>query len=65
VDKEIREIVRKLIRQGWRVEWAPKRQHGMAYSPDGVTIVVLPSTPGGGRWKQNLLTALRRGGYRD
>lgn len=59
--KEVRELVRQLERQGWRVEHG--KGHSKAFSPDGRTIVVLPLTPGGGRWKQNLIAQLRRGGF--
>jgi hypothetical protein len=62
-NKEIREITHKLIEQGWRIEEAKRGGHAKAFSPDGQTIVALPSTPGGGRWKQNLIAQLRRGGF--
>lgn len=60
--KEIREIKKQLAAQGWRVE-ETKRGHALAYSPDGITIVTLPGTPGRGRWKQNLISELRKGGF--
>lgn len=62
VKQEVRELVRDLERQGWRVE-ARKGGHLVAYSPDGKTMVTLPSTPGDRRWRQNAISQLRRGGY--
>lgn len=61
--KEVREIAAKLREQGWRIEEARRGGHAKAFSPDGVTIVVLPGTPGGGRWKQNLISDLKKGGF--
>jgi hypothetical protein len=61
MNKEVREIVAKLIEQGWRIEEGTK--HGKAYPPDpSQPAVILPGTPGGGRWKQNLISQLRRSG---
>ena len=59
--KEIREIIRQLERQGWEIVY--RKGHPLAKSPDGSTIVSLPTTPGEGRWKQNLISDLRKGGF--
>ncbi len=60
MDKEVRELVDELRRQGWRVEVAA---HVQAYSPDGVSIVTFASTPSDHRWKKNTISRLRRGGF--
>lgn len=60
--KEVREIVDKLLAQGWTVE-PDGGGHYKATPPDKTKrIVTLPSTPGKGRWKQNLTSQLRRSG---
>ena len=61
MDKEVREIAEKLVKQGWRIEEGSK--HAKAYPPDPTkSVVILPGTPGKGRWKQNLISQLRRSG---
>lgn len=61
MNKEIREITVKLEKQGWRIEQATK--HIKAWPPDpNMPMVMLPTTPGRGRWKQNLISQLRRSG---
>lgn len=60
--KEIREIARQLEAQGWTIR-PSKAGHHIATPPDKTKrAVVLPGTPGRGRWKQNLLAQLRRSG---
>lgn len=61
MDREVRELVESLERQGWRVEQGGR--HLKAFSPDGKTIVSLPLTPSDHRWRANALRYLRRGGY--
>jgi hypothetical protein len=63
VKKEVREILKKAEKQGWRIDQG--KEHTKAYSPDGVTIVAVANTPGGGRWKQNLIAELKRGGFEE
>lgn len=59
--KEVREIAAKLEEQGWTIDWQAK--HPKACPPDKTKpCVPLPSTPGRGRWKQNLVAQLRRSG---
>lgn len=59
--KEVKEIAEKLERQGWRIDETKK--HPMACPPDPTKpCVPLPTTPGRGRWKQNLIASLRRSG---
>jgi hypothetical protein len=60
--KEVREIARKLEEQGWEIRTG-NQGYEFAYPPDkSKRPVKLPSTPGGKRWKQNLIGALRRNG---
>ncbi|MGO9873441.1 MAG: hypothetical protein ACLPVY_06540 [Acidimicrobiia bacterium] len=61
MNREVRDIVRRLESQGWRIESGSK--HYLAYPPDLTkAIVTIPSTPSGGRWKQNLIGQLRKSG---
>lgn len=62
--EEIREIIRALEAQGWRVDGGGK--HYKAFPSDNTrAIVTFSKTPSDSRWKQNLLAQLRRSGYRD
>lgn len=59
--KDIDIIRRALLDQGWRIE--SKGGKPMAHPPDkSARPVLLPLTPGGGRWRQNLIAQLRRSG---
>lgn len=61
--KDIKRIRKALEAQGWRIEHR-KGGHYMAYPPDkSLPPVLLPSTPSGPRWRQNLLAQLRRSGF--
>ncbi len=57
--KEIREILKPLEAQGYSYDHS-NGGHPKLYSPTGAFVISFPSTPGGGRWKQNLLAELRR-----
>lgn len=61
MNKELREIVKQLEAKGYSV-----RQEGGGHlivrNAEGNRVWALPSTPGRGRWKQNLLHDLRRKG---
>ncbi len=62
--REIQQIRRALIKQGWRIE-ARKGGHDMAFPPDKTKRPVpLPSTPGGPRWRDNLIAQLRQSGFK-
>ena len=58
--KELRGIVRQLNELGYKVE--QRKNHYVVKSPDGKSLYALPSTPGGGRWRANLVSELRRRG---
>jgi hypothetical protein len=59
--KEVKEIARKLERQGWTIK--PGTKHDLACPPDkDKPCVPLPGSPGRGRWKENLVAQLRRSG---
>jgi hypothetical protein len=62
VHKEVREIADKLEAQGWVIKQG-NQGYAFAYPPDpSKRPVKLPSTPGGGRWRENLISVLRRSG---
>ncbi len=59
--KEVAELAEALEAQGWTIDYT--RKHPVARPPDkDQPCVSLPSTPGRGRWKQNLISKLRRSG---
>jgi predicted RNA binding protein YcfA (HicA-like mRNA interferase family) len=61
VNKEIRDIVKKLEKQGWRIEQGGK--HLKAYPADkSMPLVVIPGTPSDHRSLKNLIAQLRRSG---
>lgn len=59
------DLIRQALEdQGWRIEPGRKGRHAVAYPPDkDVAPVVLPSTPSGPRWRENLIAQLRRSGF--
>ena len=59
--KEIRSLVREIENAGFTVTRANGR-HVKVYNAEGKFIYSLPSSPGRGRWKQNLVSELRRRG---
>lgn len=61
MNKEIREIVKQLEAKGYSVR-QEKGGHLIVRNAEGNRVASLPSTPGGGRWKQNLLHELKRRG---
>lgn len=62
MNKEVRRIVRELEKQGWRVE--RRKSKSVAFSPDGVTEVPVHHTPSDKKSLKNLVSQLKRGGYR-
>jgi hypothetical protein len=61
IHREVRDIVKKLEGLGLTVTRG-NGSHLKVYSADGKYIYSLPSTPGRGRWKQNLVSALKARG---
>lgn len=57
--KEVKEIVKLIEANGYTVE-PSKGGHLLVLNAEGKRVWALPSTPGKGRWKQNLLSDLRR-----
>ena len=62
-DKELKALIRAAEKQGWRVE-RTKKGHWQFYAPDGENIVTAAGTSGGGRGTSNLLSRLRRYGFK-
>ncbi len=60
--KEVREIVKQIKAKHPDHSVVPAGKHLKVKTAAGQTVYTLPSTPGGGRWKQNLLADLRRKG---
>lgn len=61
IHKEVRSLVRELEDLGYVVV-RENGNHLKVLSAEGNYIYSLPSTPGRGRWKQNLISELRRRG---
>ena len=60
--KDLRPIVKELRKRGYTVEVEKGQQHLTVRDAAGNNLHSLPSTPGGGRWLQNLRSELRRKG---
>jgi hypothetical protein len=60
--KDVAELVRRAVTQGWRSEL---RKSGsiLLFSPDGRTIVTMHSTPSDVNWQRAAIRQLRRGGF--
>lgn len=61
MDKELKKIVRALIRQGFDVD-RTKKGHLRVYL-DGVWVTTLPGTPSDWRSFKNALAAAKRAGF--
>lgn len=59
MNKELKEIVKQIEAKGYTVEKS-KGGHLIVRNTEGKRVYALPSTPGQGRWRQNLLAELRR-----
>ena len=63
MDKTRKQIIKSLVRQGWRVEHGSK--HIKCFSPDGVTIVTIAVTASDHRALKNTKARLRKGGWKE
>jgi hypothetical protein len=64
LDREIKDIVRQLIEQGWRVRPSPKGpDHYVAYPPDPAQKPYCFSGSGDWRAVRNTITQLKRRGF--
>lgn len=60
-NKDLSNLLRRLRKQGWRIEQG--RKHIKCYPADrSQPFVVLPSSPSDGRWLKNATAQLRRSG---
>lgn len=59
----VKKIIRDVEERGHRVEHT--RKHLRALHSSGTGVVILPVSPGGGRWEQNMRANLRRHGFLD
>jgi len=60
--KEIRVAALAAVEQGWRYEYRGRGAHPRLLSPDGVTVVTLPTTTNSMDGLRNKLAELRRAG---
>ena len=59
--KEIRDLVARAERQGWRVD--DRGTKILLYSPDGETIVTIHKTPSDRNWRRQAERRMEKGGY--
>jgi hypothetical protein len=59
VHKELRGLVKEIQDLGFTVR-RDNGNHQKVYSEHGMFIYSLPSTPGRGRWRQNLVSELKK-----
>lgn len=60
MDKELRAIIRRIERKGFKV--VPAGKHQKVKNADGKTIYTLPTTPSGSLWKVRLEGELKKRG---
>ena len=60
--KEIREIEKQILAKNPGFSIVDGGKHRKVKNETGGTVYTLPTTPGGGRWKETLLSDLRRKG---
>lgn len=59
IHKELRELVKDIEDLGFQVR-RDNGKHLKVYTSEDTFVYSLPSTPGRGRWRQNLLSELRK-----
>lgn len=60
--KDFEPLVAAALEQGWR--WEMRSKHGRLYSPDGKTIVAIPTSPSDHRGVKNKRAELKRAGVK-
>ena len=60
--KDVKKLVARVAEQGWRVE--DRGTCWMALSPDGVTKVTIHKTNSDHRAIKNIVSRLRKGGFK-
>lgn len=61
-DRVMKDIVKQLLAQGWRVEMCSRTHHMKCYPPNGQSMVTIPATQGNARGLANCKAELRRRG---
>ncbi len=63
--KAVRELTRRLKRNGWTVDGRRRGNHVRLYPPDGGRFIVCSLTPSNAAWKQSVEADIKRAGYGD
>lgn len=61
--KEIREILDEAERQGWSVDRSGRKHHQLLPPDPAFPPIHVSKTPSDHRWRDNLLTRMRRAGF--
>lgn len=56
-DKDINQLVKDMVRSGWRFEWG---RHGKLLHPKGTGFITVPKTPSDHRCLTNIRRDIRR-----
>lgn len=59
--REFRKLAQQALRQGWRIKLT-QNKHSQWFAPDGVNIVTIAGSSGGGRGDHNARAQLKRFG---
>ena len=62
IPKELRDVAKECRKMGLVVHERSNGNHYKVTTQDGKYLLSLPSSPGRGRWKKNLMAELRRKG---
>ncbi len=57
---DVRQLVRKLKKQGYQVIHTPRGSHWEVRTQRGERIATFPSSPGDNRWRDNAIADIRR-----
>jgi predicted RNA binding protein YcfA (HicA-like mRNA interferase family) len=59
LNKEVRQLLKRLRKSGFAVEQSAGKQHFFV-TLDGKRVAVVPSSPSDWRWKKNVISDIRR-----
>jgi hypothetical protein len=62
MSKDIKDLLKKIKKQGWVIKQSPKNCHYLAYSPDGKSIVTIAHSTNSPSSVRDAIGHLRRAG---
>lgn len=59
-NKDVKQLLRKLVAKGWRIEQAKRNAHYKAYPPKGKGFITISESPSCAYWLKNCLGDIKR-----